>query len=121
MNMETPKDAPHPRVRQIPEILDLSNRASYEEITVGDLEMLRNEINFKLAMLLNLQFRVLNDGIEHARATMTPEAQIEMAGEIGYQNFRDFLKWQQAQTDPTSPHPCSGPTPARSVPLACSA
>ena len=57
MNMETPKDAPHPRVRQIPEILDLSNRASYEEITVGDLEMLRNEINFKLAMLLNLQLR----------------------------------------------------------------
>ena len=102
MSMETPHDAPHPKIRQIPEILDLSNRADYEEITVGDLELLRNEINFKLAMLLNLQLKVLHNGIDHTRAAMTPEEELQMAREIGSGNFADFVKWRQSQTRPTA-------------------
>lgn len=97
MSMEGQPDRPHPRARQIPEVLDLSSRPEYEEITVGDLEMVRNEINFKLAMLLNLQLRTLNDGVERTRAAMTPEEQLEMAREIGYRNFYDFVKWRQSQ------------------------
>ena len=103
MSMETPEDAPHPKIRQIPEILDLSNRPDNEEITVGDLELLRNEINFKLAMLLNLQLKVLHNGIDHTRAAMTPEEELQMAREIGYGNFADFVKWRQSQTRPTTP------------------
>lgn len=107
--MEGPKDAPHPRmIRQIPEILDLTNRRDYEEITVGELEMLRNEINFKLAMLLNLQLKMLNGGVEQARAMMPPEEQLEMAREIGYRNFYDFVQWQQSQKRQQTEEPKPG-------------
>lgn len=62
-----------------------------------DLRKLRDEINYKLALLANLQLKILHHGVEHTKAHMTPEAELQLAGEIGFDNFTDFVRWRQRQ------------------------
>lgn len=100
---QPPAPSERPRMTE-PEKLDLSNRPDDEPTTVEDLEILRNEINFKLALLLNWQMRTIEDPAG-TREELTWKEKIELATDIGYQNFLDFTLWQHAQKRAKDPLP----------------
>jgi hypothetical protein len=102
--MEKPS-APSERPRRIePDKLDLSDRDPSEPITVEEAEMLRNEINYKLALLLNLMQTTIKDPSK-AREEMTWAKKFELATDIGYGNYLDFVRWQHAQERAKDPPP----------------
>jgi hypothetical protein len=94
--MEKPA-APSERPRRIePEKLDLSDRDPNEPITIEEFEIFRKETNYKLALLLNRLLQIIDDP-RSAREDMTWKEKIELATDIGYQNFTDFIAWKHAQ------------------------
>ena len=94
--MEQPR-APSEQPRRIePNKLDLSDRIPDEPATVEDLETLRNEINYKLALLLNLQIKTIEDA-PTIREQLTWKDKIDLASDIGYQNFLDHVLWRHAK------------------------
>lgn len=94
--MEQPKAPNEKPPKRRPEHLDLSDRDPSEPATIEDIERLRHEIDYKLALLLDLQI----DAIQRppsARERMTWQKKIGLASEIGYQNFLDHVLWHHAQ------------------------
>jgi hypothetical protein len=102
--MERVPDANKPPDRIEPDKLDLSDRLPDEPATVEDLVTLRNEINYKLALLLNLQIKSIEDA-PATRDLLTWQHKLELAGDIGYPNFIDFLQWMHAQERAKDPPP----------------
>ncbi len=102
--MERPstQDKQPPRIE--PEKLDLSDRLPDEPATVEDLETLRNEINYKLALLLHLQIKNVEDA-PAARELLTWQHKLDLATDIGYQNYIDFLQWKHGQERAKDPPP----------------
>jgi hypothetical protein len=103
--LKAPSERPR---KKKPETLDLSERAPDEPATVEDLERLRDEINYKLALLLDLQI----DTIQRphiAKDKLIWHKKIELASDIGYQNFLDFVLWQHAQAREKDPPPSHRP------------
>src|ERR1700680_3621593 len=103
--MEKPPSAPsEPPQRIEPEKLDLSERLPDEPATIEDLEALRTEINYKLALLLHYQFKTIEDA-PAVREQLTWSKKIELATDIGYQNFLDHILWRHAQERAKDPPP----------------
>lgn len=100
-HVPAPKEEPR-KIR--PESLNLSDRAPDEPATVEDLEALRDEINYKLALLLSLQIKSIEDAAA-AREQLTWQKKIELATEVGYQNFLDHVLWKHAQERAKDPPP----------------
>lgn len=104
--LKPPSEQPR---KKKPETLDLADRDPGEPATLEDMERLRDEINYKLALLLDLQI----DTIQTPRTAadrLTWQKKLALASEIGYQNFLDHVLWKHAQARAKDP-PASRPKP----------